>query len=385
MRRLHSLRHINMTRDEIISEIARLEPWFHCIDLGNGLLTKSKSAIGEPTEHPRPTWEKVRRCLPDDLSGQTVLDVGCNAGFYSIEMKRRGATRVLGIDSQRELIRQANFVRRVLGLDIDYQRMSVYDLDPRALGQFDVTLALGLIYHCKHLVLALEKLFLVTRKLLVLETAIYPRRHEPRPFVYPVGGTEPTLHPIAYIENQPDAKEAVYNWFLPGTSALCALLKNIGFDEVEVLPNPDRDRAVIACHKRQPYPDSRAISYLASKLTLVSVPSSARAGEGLRFKIRAENTGYARWLRGSESGQEKGDVHLVAHLLNQDESPVSWYHAGAFLPHDIAPGGSVDLEIGLNAPDTAGTYLLQFDMVSEHLAWFEDLGSEVLKQTLIVE
>jgi hypothetical protein len=47
-----------MTRDEIISEIARLEPWFHCIDLGDGLMTKSKSAIGEPTEHPRPPGKK---------------------------------------------------------------------------------------------------------------------------------------------------------------------------------------------------------------------------------------------------------------------------------------------------------------------------------------
>ena len=374
-----------MTREEIISEINRLEPWFHCIDLGDGLRTKSKSAIGEPTEHPRPTWEKVKVCLPDDLSGQSVLDVGCNAGFYCIEMKRRGATRVLGIDSQRELIRQANFVRNVIDLEIDYQRMSVYDLDPRRLGQFDITLGLGLIYHCKHLVLALEKLFLVTRRLLVLETAIYPPQNTPQSFVYPVGGTEPMLHPIAYIENQPDAKEAVYNWFLPGTAALTALLKNIGFDEVKMFPSAESDRAVLACHKKEPYPDSRAISYLGSKLTLRSGPSQSHRGEVLRFKIRAENTGNARWLRGSESGREKGDVHLVAHLLDQDENPISWYHAGAFLPHDIAPGESVEIEIALNAPATAGAFLLQFDMVSEHLAWFEDLGSEVLKHYLTVE
>ena len=95
-----------------------------------------------------------------------MLDVGCNAGFYSLEMKRRGAARVLGIDSQRNLIRQAEFVRDVNGLEIDYRKMSVYDLDPYAIGQFDVTLALGLLYHCKHLVLALEKLFVVTRELL---------------------------------------------------------------------------------------------------------------------------------------------------------------------------------------------------------------------------
>lgn len=374
-----------MTRDEIISEIARLEPWFHCIDLGDGLQTKTRSAIGEPTEHPRPTWEKVKGCLPDDLSGQSVLDVGCNAGFYSIEMKRRGATRVLGIDSQRELIRQANFVRKVLGLDIEYQRLSVYDLDPRELGQFDVTLALGLIYHTKHLVLALEKLFLMTRRLLVLETAIYPPDRAPTSFVYPVGGTEPTLHPIAYIENEPDAKEAVFNWFLPSTAALCALLRNIGFDKVELFPGTQSDRVVLACRKEKPYPDSRAISYLGSRLTLVRGADRCSQGEVLRFTVRAENTGNALWLRGSEGGREKGDVHLVAHLLDRDETPISLYHAGAFLPHDVAPGEVVEIEISLKAPESSGDYVLNFDMVSEHLAWFEDLGSMVLRHDVIVE
>ncbi|PYT03068.1 MAG: TIGR04290 family methyltransferase, partial [Acidobacteria bacterium] len=85
---------------------------------------------------------------PEDLAGRSVLDVGCNAGFYAVELKRRGASRVVGVDSQRNLIRQAEFVREVLSLDIEYRRASVYDLDPRASGQFDITLALGLIYHC---------------------------------------------------------------------------------------------------------------------------------------------------------------------------------------------------------------------------------------------
>jgi len=375
-----------MNRDEIISEINRLEPWFHCIDLGDGLATKTKSAIGEPVEHPRPTWEIVKAALPNDLSGKTVLDVGCNAGFYSIKAKERGAARVLGIDAQRELIRQAVFVRNVKGLEIDYQRMSVYDLDSRELGQFDVTLALGLIYHCKHLVLALEKLFLVTRELLILETAIYPPEKAPKSFVYAEGGTRPTLHPIAYVENLPDAKEAVFNWFLPSTAALTALLKNVGFDEVSVLPTGvQTDRAVMVCRKRAPYPDSRAISYLGSKLSLVSGPAQSHPGEVLTFRVRAENSGHARWLRGSEKGTERGDVHLVAHLLGEDEEPLSLYHAGAFLPHDIAPGETIEIEISVRSPERSGNYQLAFDMVSEHLAWFEDLGSVIVKQQLIVE
>src|SRR5436190_5398013 len=374
-----------MNKEQILAGLEQLKPWFHCIDLGDGLRTKTKSAIGEPVDHPAPTWKFVQAALPKHLSGKTVLDVGCNAGFYSIEMKRRGAARVLGIDSQRDLVRQAMFVRQMVGLEIVYRRMSVYDLDPRELGQFDITLALGLIYHCKHLVLALEKLFLVTRDLLILETAIYPPEKAPESFVYAEGGAEPTLHPLAYVENLPDAKEAVFNWFLPGTAALSALLRNVGFDEVRVLPSVQSDRAVFQCRKREPYPDSRAISYLGSKLALISGPSSCHPNDELRFRVRLHNSGYARWLRGAEGGAEKGDVHLVAHLLDQDEQPISWYHAGAYLPHDVPPNETVEVEIVLRAPDSAGTYLLQFDMVSEHLAWFEDLGSQVLRHALLVE
>jgi hypothetical protein len=164
------------------------------------------------------------------------------------------------------------------------------------------------------------------------------------------------------------------------------LLKNVGFDEVSVLPTGvQTDRAVMVCRKRAPYPDSCAISYLGSTVSLVSGPAQSHPGEVLTFRVRAENSGYARWLRGSEKGAERGDVHLVAHLLGEDEEPLSLYYAGAFLPHDIAPGETIEIEISVRAPDSPGHYQLAFDMVSEHLAWFEDLGSVVAKQQLIVK
>jgi len=221
--------------------------------------------------------------------------------------------------------------------------------------------------------------------LLILETAIYPPERAPESFVYAEGGAEPTLHPLAYVENLPDAKEAVFNWFLPGPAALSALLRNVGFDEVKVFPSVQNDRAVFQCRKREPYPDSCAISYLRSQLTLISGPSSCHPNDELRFRVRLHNSGYARWLSGTEGTTEKGDVHLVAHLLDHNEQPISWYHAGAHLPHDVQPNETVEVEIALRAPESAGNYLLEFDMVSEHLAWFEDLGSEVLKHALLVE
>ena len=59
--------------------------------------------------------------------------------------------------------------------------------------------------------------------------------------------------------------------------------------------------------------------------------------------------------------------------------------AGAFLPEDIAPGETIEIEIGLRAPERSGNYQLAFDMVSEHLAWFEDLGSVIARQQLVVK
>ena len=102
--------------------------------------------------------------------------------------------------------------------------------------------------------------------------------------------------------------------------------------------------------------------------------------------VRAENTGLARWLRGDDTGTQEGSVHLVAHVFDTGgEEPLFWYHAGAFLPGDVAPGESVTIEIAMRAPAAPGRYRLEFDMVSEHLAWFEDLGSEVVRHALEVE
>ncbi len=376
-----------MTREEIIARVERLGPWFHCIDLGRGVVTKTETAIGEPVEHPRPTWELVREHLPADLSGKSVLDVGCNAGFYCVEAKRRGAARVLGVDAQRSLVRQALFVRRVLGLDIEFRRMSVYDLEARALGQFDITLALGLVYHLKHLVLALERLFQVTRETLIVETAIFPPSRSPGSFEHPVGGLRPVLHPLAYVENPQGRKEAIYNWFLPAPEALRALLINAGFDEVSVHPGVNEERALLVCRKRAPYPDSRALHFLSARITLAdSSPAEARAGEEVVYKATVENTGFARWLAAGEGAEARGAVRLAAHLISgEDEEEVFMYYAGAVLPRDLEPGERAEFALALRAPDAPGRYALEFDMVSEHLSWFEDLGSPTLRHELTVK
>jgi len=361
--------------EEIQQKLDSLAPWFHCIDLGGGIRTKTQSAASEAVDHPAETWEKIKRCLPADLSGKSVLDVGCNAGFYAFEAKRRNAARVLGVDAQRHHIRQALFVRRVLDLDIEYRRMSVYELNRLTVGQFDITLALGLIYHCKHLVLALERLFEVTKELLIVETAILPLEKTPESFVDFAAAGEATLHPLVFAENLPEKKEYVFNWFLPGITALKALLLNVGFGEIELF-DLKRDRAILVCRKTKSQ-EGLVLSQLSGTLTLFDGRQQCASGSAMRFGVLVENTGSLRWATRVEEG-ERGKVRLGAHLLLANGEEVIWDYGRASLARDLEPGNSIEVWIDLTAPKEPGRYIVEFDLVLEHLTWFEDLGTATI-------
>jgi len=242
-----------------------------------------------------------------------------------------------------------------------------------------VTLALGLIYHLKHLVLALDNLYEVTRDLLILETAIMPPEKTPEPFQHSLG----RLHPLAYIENPAAAKEQVYNWFLPSPSALVALLQNTGFDEVELV-EVKNERAVAACRKHQTRSRTDVRHHYVAAITFLDGPVTCRAREALSFRLRVENIGLERWPSQPQEDNERGVVHLASHLLRANEEEVAWDYARANLPDDIDPGDSVEIEIQTIAPDEPADYLIEFDLVAEHLAWFEDFGSGTLRHPLRV-
>ncbi|TIS05474.1 MAG: DUF1698 domain-containing protein, partial [Mesorhizobium sp.] len=105
--------------------------------------------------YPLVKWQKFADAIPADLSGKSVLDIGCNAGFYSIEMKKRGADRVLGIDFDVDYLTQARFAAEIAECDIEFRQLSVYDVG--ALSEtFDIVLFMGVLYHLRHPLLALD-------------------------------------------------------------------------------------------------------------------------------------------------------------------------------------------------------------------------------------
>lgn len=146
-------RSIGRVRDpDLQRRVDALGPWFHNIDL-NGIETAPDHFLGD---YPGAKFQRFAPHLPKSLEGKTVLDIGCNAGFYSIEMKRRGADRVVGIDSDERYLAQARLASEVLGFpDIEFRKLDVYDVG--ALGErFDLVIFMGVLYHLRHPLLALD-------------------------------------------------------------------------------------------------------------------------------------------------------------------------------------------------------------------------------------
>ena len=136
---------------DLKARIDALAPWFHNMKL-SGVWTAPDHFLGD---YPGAKFRRFEADLPD-VRGKSVLDIGCNAGFYSIEMKRRGAASLLGIDSDERYLAQARLAAEVSGFDdIEFRCLDVYDV--AALGRtFDLVIFMGVLYHLRHPLLALD-------------------------------------------------------------------------------------------------------------------------------------------------------------------------------------------------------------------------------------
>ena len=231
------------THDALESRVRALAPWFHNLDLG-GVLTAPDHFLGD---YPRVKWRAFADALPADLHGRTVLDVGCNAGFYSIEMKRRGAERVVAIDSDARYLQQARLAAEVSGVEIELRQLSVYDV--AAIGErFDVVLFMGVFYHLRHPLLALDLLhehvvgdLLVFQSMLRGSDDVLPVEED-----YPFEETAPfddARFPRMYFVERRYADDPT-NWWIPNRSAAEALLRSAGF---EIVDHPERE--VFVCRR----------------------------------------------------------------------------------------------------------------------------------------
>ncbi len=228
-----------------------LSPWFHNIHLPDGTQTAPDHFLGD---FPGFKWDKIKDAIPEDLSGWSVLDIGCNAGFYSLELAKRGA-RVTGIDLDEHYLKQANWVAEQFGLDeqITYKQMQVYDL-AHTEEEYDLVWFMGVFYHLRYPLLALDILSQKTKQLMVFQTLSLPGREE-------MGVPEDVeFHKreimksdawpsMAFIENKLAGDPT--NWWAPNHQGIISMLGSCGF-KVTGMPEDEtyiavKDKTLYSC------------------------------------------------------------------------------------------------------------------------------------------
>jgi tRNA (mo5U34)-methyltransferase len=233
------------TAAEIEQRVRELGEWFHNMNL-NGVQTAPQHFLGD---YPSVKWRSFEHAVPANLTGMSVLDIGCNAGFYSIEMKRRGAARVVGIDSDEVYLQQARFAAEVNEMDIEFARMSVYEV-PQLKERFDVVIFMGVLYHLRHPLLALDLLHdHVANDLLVFQSMQRGSKSV-------AAMKEDYLFWETEIFNEHDFPKMYFiehrysgdctNWWIPNRACVEAMLRSSGFDIAE---HPEDE--VYICRRRE--------------------------------------------------------------------------------------------------------------------------------------
>lgn len=229
--------HMTASQPNIERRIRELGPWFHNLRL-DGVETAPDHFLGD---FPRLVYERFSHALPADLTGKTVLDIGCNAGFYAFEMKRRGAERVVAIDPDPRYLAQAQLAAEILGCDVELRELSVYDVG--SLGErFDVVLFMGVMYHLRHPLLALDLLY----EHVVGDLLVFQSMQRGPSDIPPVAGDYPILcdqvfdvpgYPALHFVEHSYAGDPT-NWWIPNRACAEAMLRSAGF-EIEDQPEPE--------------------------------------------------------------------------------------------------------------------------------------------------
>jgi tRNA (mo5U34)-methyltransferase len=216
------------TVEQIQENVKKLGKWFHNITL-NGVKTAPDHFLGD---YPNVKFKHFAHAIPADLTGKTLLDIGCNAGFYAIEMKKRGAERVIGIDSDDRYLAQARYASQILNTNIEFRNMSVYDV--ASLGEkFDIVIFMGVLYHLRHPLLALDLLY----ENVVKDTLIFQSMQRGSDVVesvqtdYDFSETQIFNNhnsPQMYFIEHRYAQDPT-NWWIPNRACMEAMLRSAGF------------------------------------------------------------------------------------------------------------------------------------------------------------
>lgn len=255
--------------------------WWHSIDLGNGRVTPGVHSLAEM----QGLYQSLE--LPNDLAGKTLLDIGCWDGFYSFETERRGA-QVTSVDCWRP----SNFfaAREALKSKADFRELSVYEIGQNNLGAFDIVLFMGVLYHLRHPLLALERVCEVTRDFAIIESHIIDKMRE---------GDGPAMEFYEFDElgGQYD------NWWAPNFECMAQMARSAGFARVELLYRTETRAALKAYRKWNDKPEA-----VSSSLIIRDVINAATYDH--RFPRAGRQSFISIWVEGVPQTARRWDVRV---------------------------------------------------------------------------
>jgi tRNA (mo5U34)-methyltransferase len=215
-------------KDGYIAEAVWKHQWFHRIELAPGIFT--------PGVEDTPRKAELIE-FPSDLKGKTVLDIGAYDGYFSFEAEKRGASYVLAYDHLPPDQSGFNLAREALNSKVEHRVGSVYDLSPQSVGSFDIVLFLGVIYHLRSPLLALQRIHSVCKETMYLESHISPD----------LPGTP--NDPVARFFPSNELNADPTNWWSPTRSCLEAWITSHGFEAAFIAEWSSR--AAYRCRKAQ--------------------------------------------------------------------------------------------------------------------------------------
>lgn len=227
------------THSTLQDEIEALGDWFHNLHLPDGTQTAPNHPLGD---FPTFKWKHLSGHIPQDLTGWKALDIGCNAGFYSFELAKRGA-EVTAIDRDQRYLAQAKWAARQYGVEerITFREMQVYDLahaNETVDEMFDLVLFMGVFYHLRYPTLALDIVAQRVSRMMVFQTLTMPgdevyEQTEGVDFSNREVMLEPGWPKMAFIEGRFAGDPT--NWWVPNHACVEAMLRASGLQVTKAL------------------------------------------------------------------------------------------------------------------------------------------------------
>ena len=265
--------------------------WRHRIELPDGVVTPG-------TQDTQAQLAMLH--LPADLRGKSVLDIGCSDGFFSFECEKRGAARVLAIDNFSSMYVDSpsgfHVARELLASRVEFRQADLFSLDVREIGSFDLVLFLGVLYHLRHPLLAIEHLAGLCADQLVLETELASPRGVMGALKRRLVGADNAASSMLFHEGDEVNRDPT-NWWSPTARCVEAMLRSSGFCDVKTVARrrargviqgfsprhgadvPELERnygsAEVARHLNAILGESNSEASLESRLRSLSIPQFA--------------------------------------------------------------------------------------------------------------